>query len=100
MIKILLACSAGMSTSLLEKSIREAAIEQNIEIEVLAVASSAAKEILNDYDVCMLGPQVSFMLNSFKQMAENTPIIVIPPHIYAMAKGVDCLTLALESLKK
>lgn len=100
MVKILLACSAGMSTSLLEKSIKDVAISKNIEIEVIAVASSAAKTLINEYDICMLGPQVSFMLNVFKQIAGDIPVIVIPPHIYAMAKGEECLNLALESLKK
>lgn len=98
--KILLACSAGMSTSLLEESIRKYAISiGEKDIEVIAKSSSEAKNIIQDYDVCMLGPQVRFMESSFKEIAGNVPVVVIPPQIYALAKGEEAYKLAKDTLK-
>ncbi|MDK2819539.1 MAG: hypothetical protein KFW07_01750 [Mycoplasmataceae bacterium] len=48
----------------------------------------------------MLGPQVKFMEQSFKDVAGSVPVIVIPPAIYAMAKGEDCYKLAVDNIKK
>lgn len=100
MIKILLACSAGMSTSLLENSMKQHAASIGQECEIKAMPSEQAKEVITNYDVCLLGPQVKFMEGQFKQVAGNIPVVVIPPQIYAMAKGDECFKLALESVKK
>lgn len=98
--KILLACSAGMSTSLLEKSIKEYAASVGEEVEVIAKPSNEAREVIKQYDICLLGPQVKFMENSFKEAAGEIPVVVIPPQIYAMAKGEDTFKLVKDTLKK
>lgn len=97
--KILLACSAGMSTSLLEASIKKYAESIGETIEVIAKPSGEAKSIIKNYDIVLLGPQVKFMEQSFKDVAGNVPIVVIPPAIYAMAKGEDCFNLAKNNIK-
>ncbi len=97
--KILLACSAGMSTSLLETSIKKYAESIGEAIQVVAKPSGEAKSVIENYDIVLLGPQVKFMEQSFKDIANGIPIIVIPPAIYAMAKGEDCFKLAKENLK-
>lgn len=98
--KILLACSAGMSTSLLENSIKKYAEASGIKVEVIAKASNEAKEVIKEYDVVLLGPQVKFMEASFKQAAGTIPVVVIPPQIYAMAKGEECFKLAKDAVSK
>ncbi len=100
MYKILLACSAGMSTSLLEESMKKYAASINEEVDIIAKASGEAKQIIDQYDIILLGPQVKFMEANFKQIAKGKPVVVIPPQIYAMAKGEECFKLALEHLKK
>lgn len=99
--KVLLACSAGMSTSLLEKSLLDYASKECIKLEVIAKSSGEAKEVLKNYDICLLGPQVKFMEAAFKDLAEGKiPIVIIPPHIYAMANGAECYKLIMANLKK
>lgn len=97
--KILLACSAGMSTSLLESSLIKYAQSIGEEIEVIAKPSNEAKNLVKDYDIVLLGPQVRYMEQTFKQIAGTTPVVVIPPQIYATAKGEECFKLILEFLK-
>ena len=98
--KILLACSAGMSTSLLEQSIKQYAESIGETIEVIAKASGEAKSVIKNYDIVLLGPQVKFMEQSFKDLAGDIPVVIIPPSIYAMAKGEDCYKLAKDSINK
>ncbi|MGL4952043.1 MAG: PTS sugar transporter subunit IIB [Mycoplasma sp.] len=98
--KVLLACSAGMSTSLLEKSLQDYAIAQGFDIDVIAKSSGEAKEVLHEYDICLLGPQVKFMEAAFKEVAGSIPVVIIPPHIYAMANGAECFKLIEAHIKK
>ncbi|WP_127942721.1 MULTISPECIES: PTS sugar transporter subunit IIB [unclassified Mycoplasma] len=85
--RILLACSAGMSTSLLEKAVNDYLKEAKIEGHALALSSDQAREKLADFDVVLLGPQIRFMLDQFQRMAPDKPVAVIEPMVYATANG-------------
>ncbi len=97
--KILLACSAGMSTSLLERNIKNYMDSNGINGIVEAHGSEVAKTMIGKFDVVLLGPQVRFMLKSFKELSGNVPVDVIPPVDYATAKGESVYKFA-ESLVK
>ncbi|KAL0264033.1 UNVERIFIED_CONTAM: hypothetical protein PYX00_010952 [Menopon gallinae] len=60
--KILLACSAGMSTSMLMDRVKKYMQDKNLEGDVVALSVTEAKEKLKDYDVVLVGPQVRFEL--------------------------------------
>lgn len=98
--KILLACSAGMSTSILEKNMNTYIKEKKLDISVAAMDSASAKTELANYDVCLLGPQVRFMEAGFKAIANGKPIGVIPMQMYGMMLGKETVEFALDLLKK
>ncbi|NQZ65839.1 MAG: PTS sugar transporter subunit IIB [Mycoplasmatales bacterium] len=86
--KILLACSAGMSTSLLERTLNEYMSEKGISGSAEAHDSGSAKQIYENFDVVLLGPQVKFMQREFERLCNGKiPVGVIPPADYAMAKA-------------
>jgi len=58
--KILLACNAGMSTSLLVQKMRKEATSQGIDATIDAEPLGPALEDVQDYDVLMLGPQIKY----------------------------------------
>lgn len=101
-INIILVCSAGMSTSILVSKMRDAIQAQNLNYTVKAIASTEAityaKE--EDVDVILLGPQVKFMQNTFKQeLAEkNIPIEMIQPVDYGTMNGPKVLEQAQKLL--
>ena len=97
--KILLACSAGMSTSMLEKNIRDYMEQNGIKGKVEAHGSEVAKGMIDKYDIVLLGPQVRFMLSTFKQLAGDTPVEVIQAADYAMAKGENVYKFAEKFVK-
>ena len=73
--KILLICAAGMSTSILMKKMEQYTNDQGIDLDIKA-----------DYDVILLGPQVSYKLDSVKETVSK-PVATIPAMDYAMG---DC----------
>lgn len=99
--KILLICSAGMSTSILVGKMRNAAKDQGIEAKIEAVAAENFLELIPQYDVFLLGPQVRFKKAGFQVEAEKhgKKVDVINTIDYGMMKGDKVLAHALSLIK-
>ena len=63
MIKIMLACSTGMSTNLLVTKMEANAKEQNLETHIWAIPEANLSEEITKCDVVLLGPKVRYVLN-------------------------------------
>lgn len=98
MIKIMLACSAGMSTSLLVSKMETAAKEAGIEAKIWAISEANIDKEVQDTDVILLGPQVRFMLNKATEIAKpyNVPVEVINMMHYGTCNGKAVLDRAVE----
>lgn len=96
--RILLACSAGMSTSLLVSKMEEEAKERGIETKIWAVAQDKATEEMKEADVLLLGPQMRFMKKKLEGPAQEQgiPLDVIDPVSYGRINGKAVLDKALE----
>lgn len=79
--KILLACNAGMSTSLLVQKMRKEAAFQGIEATIDAEPLGPALEDVQDYDVLMLGPQIKYAEGDAKEAVDGK----VPVRVIAMA---------------
>ncbi len=101
MIKILLACSAGMSTSLLVTKMEAAAKEANIDAKIWAISEANLANEITNCDVVLLGPQVRFMLNKAEEIAKphNVPVEVINMMHYGTCNGKAVLDRAIELAK-
>lgn len=100
--KILLACSAGMSTSILLQKMQKYIADNNLKLHVDAHSTIAAtQEIEKDYDLLLLGPQVRYELPKFQKICQriNKPVDVINPADYGMANGKAVVEHALKILK-
>lgn len=95
---ILLACSSGMSTSLLVSKMKEAAEEKGMEVNIWAVAQDKAVSELEKADVLLIGPQMRFMKTKYEEAAEKfgVPVDVIDPVAYGRVDGKAVLEKALE----
>lgn len=98
--KILLSCSAGMSTSLLVSKMKDVAEQQEISVQIEAVSSDNAFSMLNDYDVLLIGPQMRFMKRKFekyiKDQSIDIPIDIIDTVAYGRIDGSGVLKQALN----
>lgn len=76
MIRVMLLCSAGMSTSLLVEKIKKAAAERAVELDITARSEAEAKNYIDQCQVILLGPQVRFLLASIQKLAEGKQVRV------------------------
>lgn len=94
--KILLVCSAGMSTSIVVKKMEEAAAAEGIEAKIWAVGDASAKDNVGEADCILLGPQVKFLLGKMEEIADGKPVAVMDMRDYGMMNGSAILKKALE----
>ena len=89
--KIMLVCSAGMSTSLLVTKMEQAAEKVGDEVEIFALPMSDGINRLSTVDCVLLGPQVRFNLEKIKEEAAKVnpglPVDVIDMKDYGMMNG-------------
>ncbi len=96
--KILLLCSAGMSTSMVVQKMEKAAEEKGIEAKIDAVGLEMFHEKLSEYDTFLLGPQVRFKKDEFAKIAAEVgkKVEVINPIDYGSLNGAKVLDFALD----
>lgn len=90
--RVLLVCAMGMSTSILMKKMQKYWAEAGEDNEITAVAVAEAEETAKDYDVVLVGPQMSYRIEEIRQ-ATGKPVAAIPPADYGLGncKNVDAL---------
>lgn len=99
---IMLACAAGMSTSLLVTKMEEAAKARGLDAKIYAVSVSEVPAQLEKerLDIILLGPQVRY---TEKQVAQqigdrDVKLAVIEMRDYGMMNGEAVLAAALDKL--
>lgn len=95
--KILLVCAGGMSTGILMKKMEAYWQEQNEELKINAVGLSEYADVYADYDIVLIGPQVSYRKNEVAT-ATGLPCEAIPSFEYATADCVKIMKLAKKNI--
>lgn len=94
---IMLACAAGMSTSLVVSKMREAAESQGKDYKIWAVEQGQVESELGNFDVLLLGPQIRHMERRIaKVVGDAAPVAVINPMAYGRCDGAAVLKQAEE----
>lgn len=98
MVRIMLCCSAGMSTSMLVRKMVEAAKERGLEVDIEAYGIAEFDNQFPHYQVVLLGPQVKYMLKTLSEKAatQGIPVQPIDPMDYGMQRGDKVLDYALS----
>ena len=95
---IILACSAGMSTSMLVAKMQEAAKKRGVDVSIEAISETKIKDYKDKADIILLGPQVRFLLNKVKTEAGDIPVEVIDMMAYGTMDGEKVLSEALAKI--
>lgn len=100
--KILLVCSAGMSTSLLVERMKKTAVEKGITTSIFADSIDNLEKWINEYDVILLGPQIRYKEKYVAELSEQygKKYSVIPATVYGMVDGVKAFQLAIDTVSK
>ena len=98
--KIILACAAGMSTSMLVERMKESADQKGMELEIDAVPVSSLSAHTEGTDIILLGPQVSYMEEKVSADYPSIPVRVIEMMDYGMMNGEKVLADALSRISR
>lgn len=84
--KLLLVCAGGASTSVLMKKLDKYAEANGIEFYAEAHSVNSYEDYAKDFDVIMLGPQISYKKD---ELARETgmPVGVVAPMDYALGNA-------------
>jgi PTS system cellobiose-specific IIB component len=100
MIRVLIVCSWGMSTSLLIESMLEEARTAGIELSVEALSAGEYVGRVEECDVVLIAPQIRHLRKGIEKLAasEHKPVALIEPFHYATMNGRAVLEQALRLL--
>ena len=93
--RIMLACNAGMSTSLVVAKMQDAAKAQGKDYKIWAVEQGEIQNELGNFDVLLLGPQVRHLQRKVKAtVGDSAPVAVIDALAYGRCNGAAILKQA------
>lgn len=99
--RIILACAAGMSTSMVVTRMEKEAATRGLEFKIYAIPEQELREELTNYSsdvvAVLLGPQVRFKLDENRKLTDSyqIPIAVIDSVAYGTLNGAKVLDQAL-----
>ncbi|MFB5760874.1 PTS sugar transporter subunit IIB [Paenibacillus medicaginis] len=96
--RITLVCAAGMSTSMLVQKMQKAAQKDSMDVEIRAMSESNFPEYADKTDILLIGPQVGYLEDEFRQKYKPKGIKVSVINItdYGMMNGEKVLSDALK----
>ena len=100
MIRVLIVCSWGMSTSLLVDSMLAAAVASRYELTVEALSAGEYAGRVEECDVVLIAPQIRHLRKSIEKLAAEVgkPVALIEPFHYATMNGQAVLEQVLHLL--
>ncbi|WP_283272543.1 PTS sugar transporter subunit IIB [Spiroplasma sp. SV19] len=100
-IRILLSCSFGFSTSILVKKMENYFKTKSYPFTVEALNETSAISVIENYDVILIGPQVSYLLKKFKAAAnEQIPVYIMETRSYGLQKVDLIIEKMLADMKE
>lgn len=101
MYKILLCCSAGMTTNMLINAMKEEAKKENINVMIWAVAKTAVELSWADADCILVAPQIAESLTKVREMVTtNIPVELINSEDFSKMNGKKVLDFAISLIKQ
>ncbi|AEB07277.1 phosphotransferase system lactose/cellobiose-specific IIB subunit [Coriobacterium glomerans PW2] len=87
--EILLVCGTGASSGFMAKNIRQAAKARGLEWSVKARSDSVIEDYIDQIDLLMVGPHLSYMLGDLEEVAKpyGVPVAIIPKADYGNLDG-------------
>jgi len=100
--KILLCCSAGMSSSLLVKKMRIAAKEMDIECAIAAVSANQVSQYISKVDIVLVAPALIYDFKRIKQVAQpyQVHVFLIGQEDYGQMNGESILLKTLNKIEQ
>lgn len=89
--KVLLCCTAGMTTSFFAEKLNEAARMADMDYVFSAVSVQEVYANAKDYDVILVAPQVAYEQKRLQRSLSDKPVLNLPTALFAKYDAVGCL---------
>jgi len=96
--RVLLCCTAGLTTTMFANKLQEAAKTLSISYEFEAIPLEQAVNEGGDYDAVLLAPQVGYQRNSVAQAFPDAAVVQIPPKVFAAYNTAATLKMVMHML--
>ena len=100
---VLLICSAGITTGLLVKNMKDAAKQRDLDIHIYSAPAITAEDVLkrDEIDALLIGPQSEYEITRLKDFLEckRVPYRLIDRESYALLDGERVLGQALQLME-
>lgn len=97
---ILLICSSGITTGLLVKNMKNAAIERKLDVSIYSAPAIIAEQIISNehIDALLIGPQSKYEINRLKDFLnyKSVPFKLISKEDYEILDGEAVLNDSLS----
>jgi PTS system cellobiose-specific IIB component len=97
-VRIIVVCGAGASSTFVAHRIRRAAAARGVEVRATATSESQLDQALADADVLLVGAHLGDRLDELRERAgaASVPIAILPESAATAGDGVEALGIALE----
>lgn len=96
-IKILMSCSGGLTTSYFASKMNEAAKLLFLDYQVDAIGYNELFNVGDQYDIIMLAPQISYMHAKVQEILKDQIVLKIPSPVFAKYDVGKTLSIIMEA---
>ena len=99
--KMILLCEAEVSTDLIVNKMKEYTKVKNVDVDIKALPLAECEEIINNFDIILLSPQVRFQMPQVNALVNGKiPVKAIDTVLYGMKNEKVILEQTLNLLNK
>jgi len=98
-LKVLLSCSAGLTTSMFAESLNQMAEMLNLDYHFDAVSYISIYEEVENYDVILIAPQIGYMLKRLKESLPTKLVLQIPTSVFAAYDALSAIQFLQSELE-
>lgn len=99
-VRVLLSCSAGLTTSMFAAQLNEAATTLGIDYEFNAVSYLNIYEEAENYDLILIAPQIGYMLDRLQKSLPEHLVLQIPTTYFASYNTGETIQFIQKELEK
>ncbi|NTW96793.1 MAG: PTS sugar transporter subunit IIB [Erysipelotrichaceae bacterium] len=99
-IRILLVCGSGASSGFMAANMRKAAVSRGLDLSIVARGESEIENYIDDIDVLMVGPHLSYLMDATQAIVQGTQIkiILMESSYYATLNGDKAVEHLLKNI--
>ncbi len=101
MIRMILLCNAGLSSSFVVDRIKKEFQSKNIDAAITSSSFAGLKSLVDVVDIVLVAPQLKFMEREVGEFCDknNKPYLLIDAAFYGMTEGVEIVEIILPLIE-